>query len=166
VNRSGFCADGLIHLGVPICAAVSADTSSAAAETTPVVGAAAAAFWAFIDEQIPCKVPAAAVSACGCPDTNDMHFSSPMWTDPKTTAAVTSGRSDHGPSVAQTDDLALGHYTYFLDGVNHVTNLWYPPMGGDGEDAPVLQMTGKVFGEAALIRRSPRGGSVSPARRW
>jgi hypothetical protein len=39
-------------------------------------------------------------------------------------------------------------------------------MGGDGEDAPVQQMTGKVFGEAALIRRSPRGGSVSPSRRW
>jgi hypothetical protein len=36
---------------------------------------------------------------------------------------VTSGRSDHGPSVAQTDDLALGHSTYFLDAVNHLTDL-------------------------------------------
>ena len=39
------------------CAAVSADTSSAAAGTTPVFGAAAAAFWALTDEPIPCKVP-------------------------------------------------------------------------------------------------------------
>jgi len=39
-------------------------------------------------------------------------------------------------------------------------------MGGDGEDALVVQMTGKVFGEAPSIRRSPRGGSVSPSRRW
>src|SRR5271166_6019359 len=105
------------------CAAVSADTSSAAAGTTPVVGAAAAAFWALIDEPIPCKVPAATVSASGCVDTNDMRSSSRMWTDPKTTAAVRSGRSDHGPSVAQTDDLALGQSTYFLDDVNHMTNL-------------------------------------------
>jgi hypothetical protein len=54
---------------------------------------------------------------------NDMHFSSPMWPDPKTTAAVTSGHGDHGPSVAQTDDLALGDYTYFLDEVNHHDKL-------------------------------------------
>jgi hypothetical protein len=81
------------------CAAVSADTSSAAAGTTPVVGAAAATFWALIDEPIPCKVPAAAVSASGCVDTNDMRFSSGLGPTRKAPAeaAVTFGRSDHGP---------------------------------------------------------------------
>src|ERR1700756_5068312 len=56
------------------CAAVSADTSSAAAGTTPVVGAAAAAFWALMVEPIPCRVPAAAAKASGCVVTNDIVF--------------------------------------------------------------------------------------------
>src|SRR5271166_118745 len=107
------------------CAAVSADTSSAAAGTTPVVGAAAAAFWALIDEPIPCKVPAAAVSASGCVDTNDMRFSSWTWTDPR---SARSGRCDvrsqrSWAAEVQTDDSALGHYTYFLADVHHIREL-------------------------------------------
>src|SRR5947209_3039219 len=57
-------------------AAVSADTSSAAAGTTPVVGAAAAAFWALNAEPIPCKLPAAAASASGWVVTKDILVSS------------------------------------------------------------------------------------------
>jgi hypothetical protein len=66
------------------------------------------------------------------------------------------------------------------------TNLQYPPVGGDGEDAPVLQLTGKVFGEVAFdtaiaawwigvavaavvtvaaVVLTPTGGSWSP-RLW
>jgi hypothetical protein len=95
MNRSRLGADGLIHLGVRgELRAVSADTSSAAAGTAPVVGAAAAAFWALIAAPIPCKVPTAAVSASGYVDTNDIRFSSRTWTDPKA-AAVTTGCSHH-----------------------------------------------------------------------
>src|SRR5271163_1391190 len=54
------------------CAAVSADTSSAAAGTTPVVGAAAAILPAAISEPIPCRSPAAKASISGCVVTNDM----------------------------------------------------------------------------------------------
>jgi hypothetical protein len=90
-------ADGLIRLGVRgELRRVSADTSSAAAGTTPVVGAAAAAFWGLIAEPIPCKVPAAAVSASGCVDTNDMHFSSRMWIDPQSDR---SGRGDLAAAI-------------------------------------------------------------------
>jgi hypothetical protein len=44
------------------------------------------------------EVPAAAVSASGCVDTNDIRSSSRTWTDRKATeaAVVTSDRSDHG----------------------------------------------------------------------
>ena len=38
-------------------------------------------------------------------------------------APVMSGRSGHGPGVAQTDYSAIGDYTYFLDDVNQLTNL-------------------------------------------
>jgi hypothetical protein len=48
--------------------------SLAAAGTTPVVGAAAAAFCALIAEPIPCKVPAADASASGCVVTYDIRF--------------------------------------------------------------------------------------------
>src|SRR5277367_6302801 len=54
------------------CAAVSADTSSAAAGTTPVVGAAAAILPAAIPEPMPCRSPAAHASISGCVVTNDM----------------------------------------------------------------------------------------------
>ena len=76
VNRCGLGADRLIHLGVRAnCAAVTADTSSAAAGTTPVVGAAAAAFWAVNAEPILAKSPAAVLSISGCVVTKDMDFS-------------------------------------------------------------------------------------------
>jgi hypothetical protein len=52
--------------------AVSAETSSAAAGTTPVVGGAAAAFWALIAEPIPAKLADAAAKASGCVVTNDI----------------------------------------------------------------------------------------------
>jgi len=52
--------------------AVSADTSSAAAGSTPVVGAAAAVFSALIVVPIPAKVVAVALSASGCVVTNDI----------------------------------------------------------------------------------------------
>jgi hypothetical protein len=52
------------------CIATRADTWSAAAGTTPVVGAAAAAFPAFIAEPTPRSVPADAASASGCMVTN------------------------------------------------------------------------------------------------
>jgi hypothetical protein len=41
-----------------------------------VVGAAAAAFWAFTEDPIPCRLVAAADSASGCVVTNDIRFSS------------------------------------------------------------------------------------------
>src|ERR1700733_12760335 len=47
-------------------AAVTSDTSSAAAGTTPVIGVAVAAFWAASVEPIPAKRLAAAVSDSGC----------------------------------------------------------------------------------------------------
>src|SRR5574337_509431 len=56
------------------CAAVSAETSSAAAGTTPVVGAAAAAFCALSADPIPLRFEAAADSASGCAVTNDIGF--------------------------------------------------------------------------------------------
>jgi hypothetical protein len=49
----------------PNCAAVNADTSSAAAGITPVVGAAAAAFPALTAEPMPCRSPAAPLSISG-----------------------------------------------------------------------------------------------------
>ena len=76
-----------------------------------------------------------------------MCFSSRTWTDPQ---------SDRGPGTVQTDDSALRQYTYSLDDVKIMTNLQYPPMADVGEDAPVLLVTGMVFGEAVLMRRSPR----------
>src|SRR6516165_7457677 len=57
------------------CTAVSADTWSAAAGTTPVVGAVAAAFPALIAEPMLCKLPAAVASSSGSMMTNDMDFS-------------------------------------------------------------------------------------------
>src|SRR5581483_10249618 len=57
------------------CAAVRADTSSAAAGTTPVVGAAAAASCAVIADPMLCKFPAAAVRSSGCAFTNDIRHS-------------------------------------------------------------------------------------------
>ncbi|COY72200.1 Uncharacterised protein [Mycobacterium tuberculosis] len=42
-----------------------------------MVGAAAAAFWAFIVVPIPCRFAAAAARASGCVVTNDMLSSSP-----------------------------------------------------------------------------------------
>src|SRR5262249_49743167 len=51
-----------------------ADTSSAAAGTTPVIGAAAAAFWTVIAEPILCKWATAAANNSGCVVTNDMNF--------------------------------------------------------------------------------------------
>src|SRR5690625_3473856 len=55
------------------CAAVSADTSSAAAGTTPVVGIAAAAFCAATAVPIPRRSAAAAVSSSGRADTKDIE---------------------------------------------------------------------------------------------
>src|SRR5271166_3987246 len=57
------------------CAAVSADTWSAAAAATPVVGAVAAAFPGLIAEPMLCKLPAAAASISCSTVTNDMDFS-------------------------------------------------------------------------------------------
>src|SRR5579875_999743 len=54
------------------CIAVSAETSSAAAGITPVVGAAAAALWVAIAVPIPRKSAAAAASISGCVVTKDM----------------------------------------------------------------------------------------------
>ena len=69
-------------------------------------------------------------------------------------AAVTSGRSHHGRARYKLDDSALSQYTYFLDDgtIDKLIVFW----DGDGEDAPVMLMTGKVFGGAMLMRRSPR----------
>jgi hypothetical protein len=47
-----------------LCAAVNADTSSAAGPT-PVIGPAAAAFAALTTEPMPCRSPAAALSISG-----------------------------------------------------------------------------------------------------
>ena len=63
------------------CAAVSADTSSAVAGTTPVVGANAVALRTLIAGAISCKAPATDTNACGCVVTNGIkilpssHFS-------------------------------------------------------------------------------------------
>jgi hypothetical protein len=56
------------------CDAVNADTSSAAAGTTPVVGAAAAAFPALTAEPMASKLLAAIASISGWVLTNDMSF--------------------------------------------------------------------------------------------
>jgi hypothetical protein len=56
------------------CAAVSADTSSAAAGTTPVVGAAAAIFAAATADPMLCRSPAADASISGAVVTNDTYF--------------------------------------------------------------------------------------------
>jgi hypothetical protein len=62
---------------------------------------------------------------------------------------VTSGRSDHGWGEVQTDDSALGHYTFSLDDMNYWNKLVVSTMDRDGEDVPVM-MTGKVFGGAGV----------------
>jgi hypothetical protein len=54
--------------------AVSAETSSAAAGITPVVGGAAAEFWALIVEPIPVKLTTAAARASGWVVTNESVF--------------------------------------------------------------------------------------------
>jgi hypothetical protein len=60
-----------------------------------------------------------------CVDGNDMRSSSRIWTDPQSRHSrcgdVPPQRS--GPGLAQTDDSALGYYTYFLDDAQCLTNL-------------------------------------------
>src|SRR5271166_1002800 len=60
--------------GQPCAAHGSADTSSAAAGSTPVVGIAAAAFWALSMEPMACRLAAAAASSSGCVVTKDISF--------------------------------------------------------------------------------------------
>jgi hypothetical protein len=68
--------------------------------------------------------PTAIATRTGCVVTNDMRSSSRTWTDPQSDRSrcgdVRPQRS--GPGVVQTDDSALGQYTYFLDDVYHSTN--------------------------------------------
>src|SRR5574337_1343143 len=59
------------------CAAVSAETSSAAGGVIPVVGPAAAALSLLTVEPMVCRSRAAALSASGCVVTNDMWLSFP-----------------------------------------------------------------------------------------
>jgi hypothetical protein len=65
--------------------------------------------------------PTAIATRTRCVVTNDMHFSSRTRTDPQSDR---SRRGDIRPQPSgldnvQTDDSALGHYTYFLDDMHH-----------------------------------------------
>jgi hypothetical protein len=85
-----------------------------------------------------------------------MHFSSRIGLTRKAaaTAAVTSGGSDHGPGVLQTDVSVLGHSTYYLDDVKHIPNLQYPDRDGGGGDAPAMLMTGTGAVDTAIAETS------------
>jgi hypothetical protein len=65
-------------------------------------------------------------------------------------AAVTVRSQRSWAAEAQTDDSALGHYTYFLDDVKVLNKLIVSTCGRRWKDAPVLLVTGKVSDEAVL----------------
>src|ERR1700751_1382785 len=84
------------------CVAVSADTSSAAAGITPVVGTAALAFWALIVKPILCKLAAVAANISGCVVTNDTRTSLKACASrvPVNSAAVVTAGGHYSPRLA------------------------------------------------------------------